>query len=100
MRDNKAALARLETLDAGKPLDESAWDMEDVAACFEYYAGLAGALDARQVWCGAGGRGQSRLLSTCCGFWHWLQMAAAAACQRRQRERDQGHSRAVPHQLG
>lgn len=38
-------LAALETLDCGKPLRESEWDLEDVAGCFEYYAGLAEKLD-------------------------------------------------------
>ncbi|KAI9325470.1 aldehyde dehydrogenase domain-containing protein [Zopfochytrium polystomum] len=42
------ALGRLETVDCGKPLAEAVWDMEDVAGCFEYYAGLAEQLDARQ----------------------------------------------------
>nr|WP_309862465.1 betaine-aldehyde dehydrogenase [Desmospora profundinema] len=34
-------LARLETLDTGKTLVESRADMEDIAAVFRYYAGLA-----------------------------------------------------------
>ncbi|KAJ1553428.1 hypothetical protein HK405_007948 [Cladochytrium tenue] len=42
------AMGRLETIDCGKPLAEAVWDMEDVAGCFEYYAGLAEKLDARQ----------------------------------------------------
>ncbi|KAL4095723.1 hypothetical protein PRIC1_009096 [Phytophthora ramorum] len=42
------ALSRLETLDNGKPLAESVWDMEDVSGCFDYYAKAAEALDARQ----------------------------------------------------
>ncbi|KAL7693309.1 putative aldehyde dehydrogenase domain, aldehyde/histidinol dehydrogenase [Plasmopara halstedii] len=42
------ALSRLETLDNGKPLAESVWDMEDVSGCFAYYAKAAEALDARQ----------------------------------------------------
>jgi betaine-aldehyde dehydrogenase len=40
--------AHLETLDSGKPLRESLWDMEEVAGCFRYYADLAEKLDARQ----------------------------------------------------
>ena len=40
MRDNKAQLAELETLDMGKPLDEALWDIDDVAACFDFYAQL------------------------------------------------------------
>ncbi|MFT0532505.1 aldehyde dehydrogenase family protein [Castellaniella hirudinis] len=39
------ALARLEVLDNGKPLAEAKWDVEDAAGCFEFYAGLAEALD-------------------------------------------------------
>lgn len=48
IKDRKSYLALLETLDSGKPQDEAAGDMEDVAACFEYYAGLAEALDGKQ----------------------------------------------------
>lgn len=44
----KAELAKLEAIDCGKPLDEAAWDIDDVAACFEYYADLAEGLDAKQ----------------------------------------------------
>ncbi|XP_042499349.1 betaine aldehyde dehydrogenase 1, chloroplastic-like [Macadamia integrifolia] len=46
--EKKSELAKLEALDCGKPLDEAAWDMDDVAGCFEYYAGLAEALDTKQ----------------------------------------------------
>ncbi|CAN6248957.1 unnamed protein product [Urochloa humidicola] len=48
IKDRKSDLALLETLDSGKPLDESDADMDDVAACFEYYADLAEALDGKQ----------------------------------------------------
>jgi len=34
-------LARLESLDTGKTLEESLWDMDDIAGIFRYYAGLA-----------------------------------------------------------
>ena len=34
-------LAQLETLDTGKTLEESRWDMADIAGIFRYYAGLA-----------------------------------------------------------
>ena len=34
----KDALATLETEDMGKPIEESAWDVEDASACFDYYA--------------------------------------------------------------
>ncbi len=33
-------IAHLETLDNGKPLRETAFDLADAAACFRYYAGL------------------------------------------------------------
>ncbi|RZC93166.1 hypothetical protein C5167_029143 [Papaver somniferum] len=46
--ERKPALAKLEALDCGKPLDEAAWDIDDVAGCFEYYAELAEGLDAKQ----------------------------------------------------
>eukprot|EP00850_Spirogloea_muscicola_P000216 SM000001S04618 [mRNA] locus=s1:1268464:1272611:- [translate_table: standard] len=46
--ERKSELAKLESVDMGKPLDESEWDMDDVAGCFEYYAQLAEELDAKQ----------------------------------------------------
>lgn len=47
VRSRKEDLARLEVLQNGKPLPEALWDMDDVAGCFDYYAGLAEALDVR-----------------------------------------------------
>ncbi|GFS32661.1 aldehyde dehydrogenase 10A9 [Actinidia rufa] len=44
----KSELAKLEAIDSGKPLEEAAWDIDDVAGCFEYYADLAEGLDAKQ----------------------------------------------------
>ncbi len=41
VRDNAADLAELETLNSGKPIVESEFDIADVATCFEYYGGLA-----------------------------------------------------------
>ena len=38
--EHKDELARLETLDTGKTLTESGWDMDDVAGVLAYYAGL------------------------------------------------------------
>jgi len=38
---NAADLARIETLNCGKPLRESEYDVADAANCFRYYAGLA-----------------------------------------------------------
>lgn len=46
--ERKQHLAELEAVDMGKPLDEALWDMDDVAGCFEYYAGLAEDLDKQQ----------------------------------------------------
>ncbi|KAF3328232.1 betaine aldehyde dehydrogenase 1 [Carex littledalei] len=46
--ERKSELAKLEALDSGKPLDEAAWDMDDVAGCFDYYADLGEKLDAKQ----------------------------------------------------
>lgn len=34
--ERKEQLARLETLNCGKPLREALWDMDDVAGCFAY----------------------------------------------------------------
>lgn len=48
VRDRKSDLARWETMDMGKPIDEAEWDLDDVASCFDYYAGLAEKLDERQ----------------------------------------------------
>lgn len=41
IRENKEELAKLETLDVGKPLGQSAVDVEIAARYFEYYAGVA-----------------------------------------------------------
>ncbi|HZU95173.1 MAG TPA: aldehyde dehydrogenase family protein [Planctomycetota bacterium] len=41
IREKTAELARLETLNMGKPLLESEFDVADAATCFEYYGGLA-----------------------------------------------------------
>lgn len=38
VRERKAELANLETIDMGKPIEESEWDIDDVAGCFEYFA--------------------------------------------------------------
>ncbi|XWS48111.1 hypothetical protein CRYUN_Cryun13aG0044900 [Craigia yunnanensis] len=48
IKERKFELAKLETIDCGKPLNEAEGDMEDVAGCFEYYADLAEGLDAKQ----------------------------------------------------
>lgn len=38
---NSEELAQLETLNTGKTLEESRWDMTDIVGIFRYYAGLA-----------------------------------------------------------
>ena len=43
------AMARLETLDTGKAMRESRWDMADVVRVFRYYADLAGVDAGRLV---------------------------------------------------
>lgn len=41
VRKRKNELAKLESMNMGKPLAESLYDISDVATCFEFYAGLA-----------------------------------------------------------
>ena len=41
VRKNAAELAKLETLNTGKPIVESEFDMADTVTCLEYYGGLA-----------------------------------------------------------
>jgi betaine-aldehyde dehydrogenase len=41
VRTHAGELAELETLNSGKPIVESEFDIADVATCFEYYGGLA-----------------------------------------------------------
>jgi betaine-aldehyde dehydrogenase len=41
VRARREELAELETLNSGKPIVESEFDMDDSATCFEYYGGLA-----------------------------------------------------------
>jgi betaine-aldehyde dehydrogenase len=38
---DKEELARLESLDTGKTVEESRWDMDDIMGIFRYFAGLA-----------------------------------------------------------
>jgi betaine-aldehyde dehydrogenase len=38
---DREELAQLETLNTGKTVEESRWDMDDIAGIFKYYAGLA-----------------------------------------------------------
>ena len=46
---HKEELARLETLDTGKTLTESLWDMDDIAGLFRYYSQLAGEIEAEPI---------------------------------------------------
>nr|GMC48299.1 betaine aldehyde dehydrogenase, chloroplastic-like [Ipomoea batatas] len=48
VKERKPELGTLEAIDSGKPWLEADADIDDVAACFEYYADLAEALDSRQ----------------------------------------------------
>ena len=41
IRRDRDRLAELETLDNGKPLGDAAWDVDETAYMFEYYAGWA-----------------------------------------------------------
>jgi len=41
VRARRAELAEVETVNSGKPIVESEYDMDDTATCFEYYGGLA-----------------------------------------------------------
>jgi len=41
IRARRDELARIETLNSGKPIVESEYDMDDCVTCFEYYGGLA-----------------------------------------------------------
>jgi len=41
IRQNAAMLTELESRNCGKPIVEAEFDINDVATCFEYYAGMA-----------------------------------------------------------
>ena len=41
IRARRAELAEIETINSGKPIVESEYDMDDTATCYEYYGGLA-----------------------------------------------------------
>lgn len=56
VRERKAQLARLETLDMGKPIAEAEWDLDDVAGCFDYYAGQPRCVGVPLGASGSGGR--------------------------------------------
>jgi betaine-aldehyde dehydrogenase len=41
IRARRSELAELETINSGKPIVESEYDVDDAATCYEYYGGLA-----------------------------------------------------------
>lgn len=45
IRGRLKEIARLETIDNGKPIPEAEWDIADAAGCFDFYADLAEELD-------------------------------------------------------
>jgi len=49
IRARRDELARLETLNSGKPIVESEFDMDDCVTCFEYYGGLATKLNGEVI---------------------------------------------------
>ena len=61
LRARNAELAELETLDTGKPIQEtSAVDIISGAECFEYFAGLAGSIAGEHIDLGPGAFGYTR----------------------------------------
>ena len=48
MAKHKKELAEKEAVNAGKPILETQWDIDDVSGTFRYMAGNAEALDGRQ----------------------------------------------------
>ena len=55
---DRAAFARAESLDTGKRLVEAEYDVDDVVACFRYYAGVAGTDAGRVIDTGVARRHQ------------------------------------------
>ena len=61
LRSRNAALARLETLDTGKPIQEtSVVDVVSGADCLDYFAGLAGGLAGEHIDLGPSAMGYTR----------------------------------------
>lgn len=54
IRDNKEELAKLETLNVGKPLSQAETDVEIAARYFEYYAGVADKIMGETIPIGPG----------------------------------------------
>ena len=51
LRARRDELAKVETLNSGKPIVESEFDMDDSAVCFEYYGGLATKINGEYAVC-------------------------------------------------
>ena len=49
IEENLDELARLETLDNGKPINDSVGDIESVIACYRYYAGWADKVQGKTI---------------------------------------------------
>lgn len=49
IEENKEELAQLETLNGGKPIRESRYDVADAANCFRYYAGMITKPSGQQI---------------------------------------------------
>ena len=61
LRENADGLARVETIDNGKPLDSSRRDVEVAARYFDFYAGLADKLNGETIPLGPGYHSYTRL---------------------------------------
>ncbi len=63
IRSEAADLARLESIDTGKPLSQAAADVEVAAQYFEFYGGFADKLYGDTIPLGAGRLGYPRCAS-------------------------------------
>ncbi|MEM8589337.1 MAG: betaine-aldehyde dehydrogenase [Pseudomonadota bacterium] len=82
LRDRNDEIARLETLDTGKPIAESSVvDVASAADCLEYFGGVAASIAGQQVDLGPNAFGYVRRepLGVCAGIGAWnypIQIAA------------------------
>ncbi len=82
LRERNDEIARLETLDTGKPIAESSVvDVASAADCLEYFGGVAGSIAGQQVDLGPNAFGYVRRepLGVCAGIGAWnypIQIAA------------------------
>ena len=51
-RDNLEELAKMETLETGKPIWESRMDMDAVIDCLDYYGGMAASMVGQHIQMG------------------------------------------------